>query len=75
MNLAFFNLGGYGHFVWPSFIFTFSLCFFLYVKTRKRLTKYEKIFSKKFKQLPLEEIENYENKEKAKKFIPEVSSI
>ena len=44
MNLEFFNLGGYGQFVWPAFIFTFVCCVTLYIKTKKELQKQEKIF-------------------------------
>ena len=46
MNLEFFNLGGYGQFVWPAFIFTFVCCATLYIKTKKELQKQEKIFLK-----------------------------
>jgi|TARA_B100001964_G_scaffold239683_1_gene307783 hypothetical protein len=57
MNLDLLSLGGYGEFVWPAFIFTFTCCFFLYLKTRKELKKQEKIFLITFKQLPVTEIE------------------
>ena len=30
-------LGGYGHFVWPVFIFAFMSYFLLYLKTNKEL--------------------------------------
>ena len=44
MNLELFNLGGYGYYIWPAFVFTFVSCFFLYSKTKKELIKQEKIF-------------------------------
>ncbi len=50
MNLNLFILGGYGQFVWPAFIFTFVICFYLYLKTKKELQKQEKLFLKEFKQ-------------------------
>ena len=49
MNLESFILGGYGHFIWPAFVFTFVSCFFLYLKTKKDLIKQEKIFFQHFK--------------------------
>ena len=44
-----FILGGYGVFVWPSFIFTLATCFIFYLKTKKELKKQEKIFLSEFK--------------------------
>ena len=44
-----FILGGYGFFVWPSFIFTLVSCFIFYLKTKKELKKQEKIFLSEFK--------------------------
>ena len=52
MNLNLFILGGYGQFVWPAFIFTFAICFFLYLRTKKELKKQEKNFLIEFKQMP-----------------------
>ena len=49
MNLEFFLLEGYGYFVWPSFLFTFIICFVFYLKTKKELIKQEKIFLSEFK--------------------------
>ena len=43
-------LGGYGQFVWPAFIFTFMLCFMLYLKTKKALKEQEKIYLAEYKQ-------------------------
>ena len=44
-----FILGGYGGFVWPSFIFTLVSCFVFYLKTKRELIKQEKIFLSEFK--------------------------
>ena len=42
-------MGGYGHFVWPAFIFTLVSCFTLYLKTNKEFKKEEKMFLNEFK--------------------------
>jgi len=57
MNLNFFTLGGYGLFVWPAFIFTLTLCFSFYLKTKKELKIQEEAFLKEFKQTSTNEIE------------------
>ena len=51
MALEILILGGYGQFVWPAFIFTFLSCLTLYIKTKKSLRKYEKIYLNKYKDL------------------------
>jgi len=56
MNLDLFILGGYGQFVWPAFIFTLVICFYLYLKTKKGLKKQEKIFLNKINNLSAEKI-------------------
>ena len=50
MNIEFLTFGGYGQFIWPAFIFTFLVCFSLYIKTKQELQKQEKIFLSEFKQ-------------------------
>tara|TARA_B110000438_G_C15657656_1_gene582407 strand:- start:540 stop:761 length:222 start_codon:yes stop_codon:yes gene_type:complete len=54
MVLNLFFLDGYGLYVWPSFIFTFAIYFYLYLITNKALKKQEKTFFKEFKQLKLQ---------------------
>ena len=44
-------MGGYGHFVWPAFMFTLISCFVFYLKTNKTFQKEEKIFLREFKQI------------------------
>jgi len=51
MNLELFILGGYGHFVWPAFMFTLVSCFVFYLKTNKTFQKEEKIFLREFKKI------------------------
>ena len=63
MNLELLILGGYGQFVWPAFIFTFVICFTLYLKTKKEFQKQEKMFLKEFKQTKTEKIETEKEKE------------
>ena len=69
MNIEFLVLGGYGHFVWPAFIFTFVNCFLLYLKTKKELIKQEKMFLIEFKQIPVRKIEVAKQKELSKEVL------
>ena len=63
MNLELLILGGYGQFVWPAFIFTFVICFTLYLKTKKEFKKQEKIYSIEFKETEALKIEETIEKE------------
>ena len=69
MNLNLFILGGYGQFVWPAFIFTFLICFYLYLKTKKELKKQEKLFLKEFRQPQTAKIIVNSQKENTKKVL------
>ena len=69
MNLSLFILGGYGQFVWPAFIFTFLICFYLYLKTKKELQKQEKLFLKEFRQSQTAKIVVNSQKENTKKVL------
>jgi len=62
MNLELFILGGYGHFVWPAFIFTLASCSVLYLKTNKELQKQEKMFLCEFKQTQTVKIKSVKRK-------------
>ena len=42
-------MNGYGQFVWPAFIFSFAVCFYLYLKTRSEFKQQERIFFLEFK--------------------------
>ena len=48
-------MGGYGIFVWSSFVITFLACGIFYYKTRKTLKKYEKEFAKEIENLSAEQ--------------------
>ena len=74
MNFEFLILGGYGQFVWPSFIFTIVTCLFLYLKTKKEMQKQEKIFFSNYSKTNIAIIK-FDKKEKAVKKILSSSSI
>ena len=63
MNFELFILGGYGHFVWPAFIFTVASCLMLYVKTKTELQKQEKMFLNEYKVVRISSIKTVERKE------------
>ncbi|MDC1476248.1 hypothetical protein N8084_01970 [Pelagibacteraceae bacterium] len=63
MESNFFTLGGFGQFVWPAFIFTFTSCLILYLKTKKELQKQEKMLFSENKELEAEKIIIFEEKE------------
>ena len=63
MVLELLILGGYGQFVWPSFIFTFASCLILYVQTKKELQKQEKMFLNEYKEAHISRIKAVERKE------------
>ena len=48
MIVEFIKLGGYGLYVWPAFIFTFSVLLIFYIKIEKQLKKIENIYFKNF---------------------------
>ena len=50
MNLDILILDNYNLFVWPAFIFVFTICSYFYLKTKKILQKQEKLFLKEFNQ-------------------------
>ena len=52
MIIEFLQMGGYGFFVWTSFLIVFIFCSLLFYKTRKTLKKYEKEFAKELEKLP-----------------------
>tara|TARA_A100001011_G_scaffold362999_1_gene412548 strand:- start:47 stop:280 length:234 start_codon:yes stop_codon:yes gene_type:complete len=54
MISEFLQMGGYGFFVWASFLVVFIFCSLLYYRTRKTLKKYEKEFAQELERLPEE---------------------
>ena len=51
----FLNMGGYGFYIWTSFLLVTVFCFLLYYKTKKTLKKYEREFSKEINELSVEQ--------------------
>ena len=58
MNLNVFLMNGYGIYVWSSFLLTFLVCLFLFLKTRKTLKKLEKDFIKETQNLSQQQFED-----------------
>ena len=69
MIIEFLKMGGYGFYVWLSFLIVFTFCTLLYYKTRKTLKKYEKEFAMELEKLPAE------NKKRIVKSSKVISSI
>ena len=53
MIIEFLQMGGYGFFVWASFLIVNVSCLILYYRARKTLRKYEKEFVKELESLPI----------------------
>ena len=58
MNLNVFLMNGYGIYVWSSFLSTFLVCLFLFLRTRKTLKKLEKDFIKETQNLSQQQFED-----------------
>ena len=63
MGLKFLILGEYNLFVWSAFLFTFIICLFLYLKTRKEFKQQEKMFSKELEQINVKKADVTQEKE------------
>ena len=73
MNIDLLVFNGYGQFIWPAFMFTFSICFLLYLKTKKDFQKQEKIFLNEFKKLQTAEIKIIKRKENTEEALSRIS--
>ena len=69
MNLEFFIMNGFGIYVWSAFVFTFIVCLFLYIRTRKTLKKLEKDFIKEANNLSEEQFEDIKKQKIAKEIL------
>ena len=49
MDIGFLVLGGYGLYVWPAFIITFTICLYFYLRTKAELNLQEKNYLIEFK--------------------------
>ena len=62
-------MNGYGIYVWSSFLFTFLVCLFLFLKTKKSLIKLEKDFIKETQSLSYEQLEDLKRQKVAKEIL------
>ena len=69
MNFEFFIMNGFGIYVWSAFAFTFIVCLFLYIRTRKTLKKLEKDFIKEANNLSEEQFEDIKRQKIAKEIL------
>jgi heme exporter protein D len=69
MNFEFFIMNGFGIYVWSAFAFTFIVCLFLYIRTRKTLKKLEKDFIKEANNLSEEQFEDIKKQKIAKEIL------
>ena len=69
MNLDVFLMSGYGIYVWPSFLLTFLVCLFLFLKTRKTLKKLEQDFVKETQALSQQQLESLKKQKVAKEIL------
>ena len=69
MNFEIFVMNGYGVYVWSSFVFTFLVCLFLYLRTRKTLRKLEKDFIKEAHNLSQEQFKDIKKHKIAKEIL------
>ena len=73
MNIELLVFNGYGQFIWPAFIFTFLICFLLYIKTKKDFQKQEKLFLNEFNKLQAVEIKIKKRKENTEEALSGIS--
>ena len=69
MNFEYFIMNGFGIYVWSAFAFTFIVCLFLYIRTRKTLKKLEKDFIKEANNLSEEQFEDIKKQKIAKEIL------
>ena len=69
MNLEILLMNGYGIYVWSSFIFTFVVCLYFYLKTKKTLKKLEKNFIKETETLSKIELESLKKQKVAREIL------
>ena len=63
------SMNGYGIYVWSSFITTFVICLYFYLKTKKTLKKLEKDFIKEAESLSKIELENLKKQKIAREIL------
>ena len=50
MDIKFLTLGEYSQYVWPAFIFSFTICLSFYVSTKRKLEEMENVYKNEFKE-------------------------
>ena len=69
MNINIFLMSGYGLYVWSAFIFTFLICLYLFLKTKKSLNKLEKDYKEEVKKLSIEKVETLNTRKITKEIL------
>ena len=75
MNFNTILMNGHGIYVWSSFIFTFIVCLFLFLKTRRTLKKLEKEFVRETRNLSSEQVKNLKKQKNAKEILVSHSRV
>ena len=69
MNINDFIMQGHGLYVWSSFLLTFFICLFLYLRTKKTLKKLEKDFIKETENLSQQQFEDFKKQRIVKEIL------
>ena len=69
MNFELITMNGSGVYVWGSFLLTFIICFFMFIKTSRTLKNLEKDFIKESKTLSQQELETLKEQKVISEFI------
>ena len=69
MNFEIFVMNGFGIYVWSSFAFTFLVCLFLFLRTKKTLKKLEKDFVKEAHNLSEDQLKEVKKQKIAKEIL------
>ena len=69
MNLNVFLMSGYAVYVWSSFLLTFIICLFFFLKTRKTLRKLEKDFIKETQNLSEQKFKDFRKQKIVKEIL------
>ena len=64
------TMNGYGQFVWGAFIFSFTCCLYLYLKTRIEFKKLEKIYLLEFEPIKAKKIQFNKRKKSTEEALP-----
>ena len=62
-------MNGYGIYVWSSFLLTFLVCLFLFLRTRKKLKKLEKDFVEDTQNLYQQQLKDFKKQRIVKEIL------